>query len=215
MTAERINILIADDHQIFIDGIKALTRRETHIHFVGEVHNGLEALEFLEQRSVDLLITDISMPQMDGIELTKKVKLLFPEVKVLVVSMHDDRQVISEILLAEAEGYILKNTGKSELMAAINNILSGGTHYSKEVLTIMMQQVKRQEKAAQEVRSLTAREQEVLKLIVQEYPTADIADQLSISPRTVDTHRKHIMEKTASGTIIGLIKFAFRNGLIN
>lgn len=213
--SKEINILIADDHQMFIDGIKSLLRKELHTHIIGEVANGIEALNFLQNQSVHLLITDINMPEMDGLELTKKVKQLYPNIKVLVVSMHDDKQIISEILLAEAEGYILKNTGKAELIKAINYLMEGSTHYSKEVLTIMMQQIKKQEQNKQETKSLTERELEILKLIVQEYSTAEIAEQLFISPRTVDTHRKHIMQKTQSKTIIGLIKFAFRNGITN
>ncbi len=212
---KEITILIADDHQMFIDGIKSLLRKEAHIKIVGEVANGLEALDFLETQQVDLLITDINMPKMDGLALTKKVKQHYPETKVLVLSMHDDKQVISEILLAEAEGYILKNTGKEELTKAINYIVEGSTHYSKEVLTIMMQQLKKQEQNNQETKTLTERELEILKLIVQEYSTAAIADKLFISPRTVDTHRKNIMQKTQSKTIIGLIKFAFHNGITN
>lgn len=212
---KEINILIADDHQMFIDGIKSLLRKETNITFVGEASNGVEALNFLKVKKVDLLITDISMPEMDGIELTKTVKQHYPEIKVLVLSMHDDKQIISEILLAEAEGYILKNTGKEELTKAIEYIIEGSTHYSKEVLSIMMQQFKKQEQNNKETKSLTERELEILKLIVQEYSTAAIAEQLFISPRTVDTHRKHIMQKTQSKTIIGLIKFAFRNGIVN
>ena len=213
--SKEINILIADDHQMFIDGIKSLLRKEAHINFVGEVRNGVEALNFLEKNKVDLLITDIDMPEMNGIVLTKKVKQIYPETKVLVLSMHDDKQIISEILLAEAEGYILKNTGKGELTKAIEYIIGGSTHYSKEVLAIMMQQIKKQEKNNQETKSLTERELEILKLIVQEYSTATIAEQLFISPRTVDTHRKNIMQKTQSKTIIGLIKFAFHNGIAN
>lgn len=212
--SEPIKILIADDHQMFIDGIKSLLRKEAGINFIGEVNNGNDAFDFLKNHKVDLMIADISMPGINGIELTKKVKQFYPEVKVLVISMHDDKQIISEILLAEAEGYILKNTGKAELIAAIKNINEGSTHYSKEVLSIMMKQIKKQETISQEIKLLTERELEILKLIVQEYSTVAIAELLFISPRTVDTHRKHIMQKTNSKTIIGLIKFAFYNGLI-
>lgn len=210
-----IKILIADDHQMFIDGVKSLLRKEENIEFIGEVHNGVEALSFLENKKPDLLITDISMPEMDGVQLTKKVKRLYPEVKILVLSMHDDKDIISEILLAEAEGYILKNTGKIELTKAIEYITEGSTHYSKEVLSIMMQKVKKQHQSSEEIKVLTERELEIVKLIVQEYSTSDIAEQLFISPRTVDTHRKNIMSKTNSKTIIGLIKYAFKHGLIN
>lgn len=208
-----VKILIADDHQMFIDGIKSLLKKEQSISIVGEVHNGNEALEFISNNPIDLLITDISMPEIDGLELTKHVKYSFPNIKVLVISMHNDNQIISEILLAEAEGYILKNTGKTELITAIKTIAEGSTYYSNSVLTIMMQKIKKQQYQDKETQSLTERELEILNLIVQEYSTTEIADKLFISPRTVDTHRKHIMQKTNSKTIIGLIKFVFRNGL--
>jgi DNA-binding NarL/FixJ family response regulator len=213
-TPERIQILIADDHQMFIEGIKALLRKESHIHFVGEAHDGHEAITLLEKTSVDVLITDISMPGMDGIALTQVVKQRWPEVKVLVVSMHNDPTVIGEILLAEAEGYILKNTGKAELIEAIHQLVNDGTHYSPAVLATMMRKARHQVQADDAVRELTDRELEILKLIVQEYSTADIAEKLFISPRTVDTHRKNIMTKTQSRTLVGLIKFAFRNAII-
>lgn len=212
---EKINILIADDHQMFIDGIKALLRKDKNIVFVGEAHNGLEAITFLEQNpTVDLLIADINMPHMDGVELTKIIKLKYPHIKVLVITMHDDRQVIGEIILAEAEGYILKNTGKTELIKAIHSLMEGSTHYSSEILRIMMSRIKKLEETKTELKPLTEREVEIIDLIVKELTTPQIAEKLFISPRTVDTHRKNIMQKTNSKTLVGLIKFAFRNQLI-
>jgi DNA-binding NarL/FixJ family response regulator len=213
-TPAEIRILIADDHQMFIEGIKALLRKEPHMHFVGEANDGLEALNLLEKTVVDVLITDISMPGMDGIALTQTVKQRWPEIKVLVVSMHNDPAVIGEILLAEAEGYILKNTGKAELIEAIHQLMNDGTHYSPVVLATLMRKAKHQVQADDALRELTERELEVLKLIVQEFSTADIAEKLFISPRTVDSHRKNIMSKTQSRTLVGLIKFAFRNAII-
>jgi DNA-binding NarL/FixJ family response regulator len=210
-----IKILIVDDHQMFIEGIRALLRKEAHMQFVGEANTGEAALALLETTPADILITDISMPSMDGIALTREVKQKWPDIKVLVVSMHNDPTVIGEILLAEAEGYILKNTGKAELVAAIHQLMNGGTHYSPSVLATLMRKTKEQTKAEDELRELTERELEILKLIVQEYSTADIAEKLFISPRTVDTHRKNIMLKTQSRTLVGLIKFAFRNELIH
>jgi DNA-binding NarL/FixJ family response regulator len=209
-----IRIVIVDDHQMFIEGIKALLRKEAHMQFVGEAGDGLEALALLEKIPVDVLITDISMPGMDGIALTQAVKQRWPGIKVLVVSMHNDPTVIGEILLAEAEGYILKNTGKAELIEAIHQLTNDGTHYSPAVLATLMRKAKHQVQADDALRELTERELEVLKLIVQEFSTADIAEKLFISPRTVDSHRKNIMSKTQSRTLVGLIKFAFRNAII-
>jgi len=211
---EKVKILIVDDHQMFIDGIKALLRNEKNIDFVGEAHDGLEALSFLEYNNdIDLLIADINMPNMDGVELTKQVKLKYPEIKILVITMHDDRQIVSDILLAEAEGYILKNTGKAELKQAISYLMEGSTHYSNQILKIMMQRIKQHQANLNTTKPLTDREIEVIDLIVRELATTEIGEKLFISPRTVETHRKNIMIKTQSKTLVGLIKFAFRNKL--
>lgn len=210
-----IKVVIVDDHQMFIDGITSLLRREKHIQFVKEANNADEAFDYIKRHDVDILITDISMGDISGVELTKMVKAEFPEVKVLVLSMHNDREIIGEILLAEAEGYILKNTGKGELLEAINNIINGDTFYSKEVLRIMMQKVKKQSEIEASTRDITDREREIINLIAQELTTAEIADKLFISPRTVDTHRKNIMSKVNAKTVVGVIKFAFKNGLID
>ena len=211
---EEIRLIIVDDHQMFIDGIRLLLRKEKQLKIVGEALNGQAAFNLVKNHAVDLVITDINMPKLNGVELTRKIKADCPEVKVLVLSMYNDRETVTDILLAEAEGYILKNTGKSELMRAIERIIAGETHYSSEVLSIMMQRVQKQQRIDAETKDLTPRELEIINLIVQEFSTAQIADQLSISPRTVDTHRKNIMVKTNSKTLVGLIKYAFRNDLV-
>jgi DNA-binding NarL/FixJ family response regulator len=208
-----IRVIIADDHQMFIDGIKSLLRNEKHIRILSEVNDGKSALEAINTNTYDLLITDVSMGEMSGVELTKIVKHNFPELKVLVLSMHNEKQIISEILLAEAEGYVLKNTGKEELLLAINTIIAGDTFYSKEVLKLMLQSVTQNTKKEEATKDLTERELEIILLIVQEYSTPEIAELLFISPRTVETHRKNIMQKLNTKTIVGLMKFAFRNNL--
>jgi DNA-binding NarL/FixJ family response regulator len=156
------------------------------------------------------------MPGLSGIELTKKVKQLFPEIKILVLTMFNDPSVISDILQAEAEGYILKNTGKQELVNAITKIMEGGTFYSDDVLkTILSQSVKKNKATViPEKEKLTSRELEILKLVCEEYTTMDIAEKLFISPRTVDTHRKNILEKSGAKTIVGLIKYAYGNNIL-
>lgn len=210
-----INILIADDHQMFIDGLKALLRREKNIHIAGEVSNGLDALAFIKKQQPDLLITDISMPGMSGVELTRQVKQLYPEVKVLVLSMYNDREIVGEILMSEAEGYILKNTGRQELINAIQRIADNSTYYSNEVLNIMMTRLKRQKAIEKNTAQLTTREIEIVKLIMEEYSSEEIAGKLFISKRTVDTHRKNIIQKTSTRTLVGLIKFAIENNLVD
>ncbi len=209
-----IKVLIADDHQMFIDGLKALLKREKSIQITGEVSNGADAYEFIRQQPPDLLITDISMPGMSGVELTRLVKLNFPEVKVLVLSMYNDREIVSEILMSEAEGYILKNTGRQELLNAIHRIADNSTYYSNEVLNIMMTRMKKQKAIEKNTAVLTSREIEIVKLIMEEFSSEEIAEKLFISKRTVDTHRKNIIQKTNTRTLVGLIKFAIENSLV-
>ena len=209
-----VKILIVDDHQMFIDGIKALLNSQKKYKIVNEARNGIEALEAIDTNEIDIIITDLSMPEMDGIELIKKVKYDYPAIKILVLSMHNNRETISEILMSEAEGYILKNTGKHELLVALDRIHNNGTFYSHEVTSLMMDKIRYDKKSQQSIDHLTEREKEVLSLIVREYSSEEIAEKLFISKRTVDTHRINILKKTQSRTIVGLIKFAFLSGLI-
>ena len=211
---KEIKIVIVDDHQMFIDGVRSLLRKEKNAVFVHEANNGENAYDFIVNNSVDLLITDISMPGMSGTELTKKVKHEFPQVKVLVLTMFNDAAIIHEILQAEAEGYILKNTGKQELVSAINKIMDEGTYYSNEVQSLMHHHNSKKPNYNGSNAELTAREIEILKLVCEEYTTADIAGKLFISSHTVDTHRKNILKKSGHKTIVGLIKFAFENNIL-
>lgn len=211
---DKVRIFIVDDHQILIDGVKSLLRNEDRFQIINEALSAKVALRKLEQNNeYDILITDISMPEMDGVELTKKVKQLYPTIKILVLTMYNNQQVANEIMMSEAEGFILKNTGKKELVAALNTISDNGTYYSREVLSAMMLKVKNDKKVEEETANLTERECEILQLICEELSSEQIADKLSISKRTVDTHRQNIYEKTGCKTIISLIKFALRNNL--
>lgn len=180
----------------------------------GEFNTAEDALKEIPLLKPDLVITDISMPGMSGVELTRKLKNEFPEIKVLVLSMHNEREIISEILLSEAEGYVLKNSGKKDFISAIHNILNGDTYFSSEVLKIMTDRVRKQARQEEVTAQLTDREMEIINLIVREFTTSEIAEKLFISPRTVDSHRKNILVKTNSKTIVGLMKYAFRNGLV-
>lgn len=212
-TDSKLKLMIVDDHQMFIDGVKSLLRKEKQFDFIAEANTGEDALRMLETVQPDILITDISMPGMSGNELIERVKSKNPEIKILVLSMHNEAEVISEIMMQEAEGYILKNTGRQELSAALNKLADGGTFYSDEVLLSLMRKVKKEAKRDKEVVQLSERELEILKLIVQELSNEEIAEKLFISKRTVETHRKNINQKTNIKTVVGLIKFAIRNGI--
>lgn len=214
MEKANYNILIVDDHQMFIDGIQSLLLGQDKYQIKFEANDGQTALEILDGNEIDILISDLSMPGMSGSELVKIVKEKYHDIKVLVLSMHNNRETVGEILMAEAEGYILKNTGKKELLNALDRITEDSTFYSKEVMSLMLEKVQKEKRINEETQSLTEREIEILQLIVKEFSSEEIADQLFISKRTVDTHRKHILKKTASKTIVGLIKFAFRNELV-
>ena len=209
------NILIVDDHEMFIDGLSALLSGQDKYQVTATANNGKEALVIIENQKVDLLITDLSMPEMSGTELVKICKEKYPEVKVLVLSMHNNRETVAEILMSEAEGYILKNTGKQELLTALDRITDDGTFYSHEVMSIMFEKIKKDKKRDEAIGNLTERELEVLGLIVKEKSSEEIAQDLFISKRTVDTHRKHIIEKTGVKTIVGLIKYAIFNDIIS
>lgn len=210
------NLLLVDDHQMFIDGLQAMLRQEEHLHIAATANSGEVALQLLHtEPTINFVITDISMPEMSGTQLAATIKKERPEVKVLVLSMFNEQGIIHEILETEAEGYILKNTGREELVNAIHHIQQDGTYYSHAVIQLMMQEYRPHQRTHSPIEVLTDREVQILHLICEEASTNDIASKLFISPRTVETHRKNIMRKTGSKTIVGLIKFAIANQLIH
>lgn len=212
-TSAIIQILIVDDHQMFLDGLRTLLSKEKNFNIAAEANNGKEALDILAETAIDLVITDINMPVLSGTDLTKQIKKSFPNIKVLVLTMYNDREIVHEIIMAEAEGYILKNSNKKELINAINRISDHGTYYSNEVISIMTENFIAKEKIRDKIQELSSREKEIISLICQELTSAEIAEKLFLSPLTVETHRKNILRKTNSKTLVGLIKFAIENKL--
>lgn len=209
-------ILLADDHRIFAEGLLGILQKNFKDFAFTTVDSGEAAWEVLRvQPEVwQLLITDISMVAMSGIELTQKVKARFPEIKVLVLSMHNEQEIIRAILEAEAEGYVLKNSTAHDIITAVTDILNGNTHYGREVLNVMLQKIQGDKKREDSKKVLSVRELEVLQLIIEEYSSEEIGEKLFISKRTVETHRANILEKTGCRNIIGLIKYAVRNKLV-
>lgn len=206
-----LKIYIVDDHQMLIDGLKALLSDEKHISLVGENTSAKAALKEVAEYRPDIVLTDINMPEMDGIEMTREIKRQQPEVKVIALSMYGERETISDMLKAGVSAYILKNTGKQELLKAIEKVASGGTFFSDEVSAEMMRVYP--EQAAKEI-SLSQREIEVIELIAREYTNAKIAEALFISERTVETHRKNIFRKTDTKSVIGLLKYCVDKRII-
>lgn len=211
----KIKLFIVDDHQMMIDGIVSLLKDEKKFEITGTALNGMEALKKIEKNFPDILLTDVSMPEMGGIELCKEIKQKFSTIKVLVLTMYNDREIVNEILQAGANGYILKNTGKQELLEALESLNRNDAYYSSEVVNALIENMKNPIKEKQIYSSdLTEREIEIVRLIVKEFSSAEIAEKLFISPRTVETHRKNILRKTGVKNIVGLIKYAYDNKLV-
>ena len=215
-----IKVLLVDDHEIIRDGIKALLKGAVGIEIVGEAENGREAIELLENKEIDLVLMDISMPVMDGINATQHISQNFSGVKVIVLSMHDDESHIINMLKAGAVGYVFKNIGKVKLIEAIKTVSSGESFFAKEASQKIMEhfmQSKGAEKrngSVADIHRLTEREKEVLRLIAEEYTNQEIADKLFLSPRTIDTHRRNLLQNLNVKNTAGLVKLAIKCGLL-
>ncbi len=212
--ADKLRLVLVDDHQMFLDGLSLILSTDESLELVGAFDDALKAFNSIDNLKPDILITDMNMPEMDGLELTNKMKARYPNVKILVLSMHKDRETVSNIVNSEADGYILKNSNKSDLIKAIRNVGDGGTYYSNEIIPIIMDRYQKLEKRIAAEQLLSDREKEVVALIAQEYNNDQIADKLFISKRTVETHRKNMMAKTGVNTTVGLLKYAVRNEII-
>lgn len=214
--SNKIKLLLVDDHQMLIDGIKALLSGEEMFEIIATSNSATKALEILKDSPVDIVITDINMPEMSGIELTQKIHDLHPGMKVLALSMFGEKQTIREMLDAGVQGYILKNTGKEELITALNKIADGGLFFSDEITSEMMKAIKSNSSIKENngPPNLTQREIEIVQLIAKEFNNQQIANHLFISERTVETHRKNIFRKTKTKSLVGLIKFAYEHNLV-
>ncbi len=209
-----IRVLIADDHQMFVDGLKSLLVEEKEMCVVGEARNGYEVLEICEHEQVDIVIMDINMPLMDGIQTSKKLSKTHPQVKILGLSMYNDKDYITDILKAGARGYVLKNTGKDSLMNAIATLQSGSTYLSEEVSKTLLSSFMKSQTGDQLIEKLSDREREVLDCIASGLTTHEIADKLFISKNTVETHRKNLLYKLKAKNTAELVNNAYKQRLI-
>ena len=210
-----VNLLIADDHTMFLQGITALLQQEPNITVIDKAINGIEALEIVKKGVVDFVILDISMPEMDGIELSKILKKQYPNVKILIVSTHSNVMVISRLIRIGVNGYLLKNAEKEELLKAINTIASGENYFAEELEEKHLSNSSRIEKQVSNLTELSSREKEILVLIAHEYNTAEIAEKTFISLNTVNTHRRNLLSKLNAKNTAGLVKYAVENGLVD
>lgn len=215
---EQINIIIADDHKIFLEGLSELLSKEADLNILGGAGNRLEILEILESTSVHLVIMDIDMGELSGIDLTEEIIQKYPDLKVLALSMHGEKNYIVKMLEAGAKGYILKNAGKEEMLNAIHTVANGNTYLSSQVSSKLIEHIINPEKTKKQNLGdipITDREIEVLRLIVEEYSNSEIAEKLFISVRTVDTHRRNLLEKLGVKNTAGLVKYALQKGLLD
>jgi len=218
---ERINLLLVDDHQMVIEGIKTLLKTDAVIRVVAQANAGDEALRRLRDHpEVQVVVVDLNMPVMGGVELTRRIRTEFPGVRVMALSMFHDHASVLEVLEAGGAGYLLKNTTKAELSQAIRDVAAGRTHFSQEVGRTLLENMDVPAQrpgnghAADRPAELTTREKEILQMVAAEKSNHEIAETLFISERTVETHRKNMLVKTNSKSIVGLIQYALKHKLI-
>ncbi|MFI0431371.1 response regulator [Mariniflexile sp. HMF6888] len=198
-----INVVLADDHVLVRDGIKALLEDQEGIHVIDEASNGLEALEVIKKNKPHLLIVDIRMPELNGIEVVKEINKRYSDVRTLVLSMHDSEEYVVKAIQAGADGYLLKGASKEEFLKALHKVASGGKYFTGDISAIIMNNFVNgntttttvEEKSIEDPFNLTKREKQILNLVLQLKNNKDIAEELQISKRTAEVHRFNLMKK--------------------
>jgi DNA-binding NarL/FixJ family response regulator len=210
-----VTIMIADDHQMFIDGIKLILEKEPSICIIGEALNGKYLLDLMVEKNPDIILMDINMPIINGIEATRIIKSKYPKVKVLMLTMYSTKQYIMSMLAAGTDGYILKNTGKDELLKAIETLQRGETYYSQEVTTKIIDSLRKKDVLVNTNPELTPREKEILKLLAENLDAYEVGKRLNISHHTVKAHRKNMLSKFNVHSTMSLVKLAIERGLLD
>ena len=212
-----IRLFLADDHAILRDGLRALFELEPSLHVVGEAESGEQLLAQLPATPCDVVLLDLHMPGLDGLATTQRLQAEFPDVRILILSMADHERAIGQVLTAGASGYVLKNAGHDEIVAAVRTVAAGQRFLCSKLGLTMLEKLLAvtPESAPQLTSGLTAREQEILRLVTDGLTTAQIAEQLYTSPRTVESHRQHIMEKTGTKNTAALVKAAASQGWLS
>ncbi|HOX39582.1 MAG TPA: response regulator transcription factor [Candidatus Brocadiia bacterium] len=210
-----IRVLIADDHCIMRGGLRGLISDEADMEVVGEADNGQAAIDLARETKPDIVIMDVTMPNLNGIQATRRIAAEIPGSKVLILSVHTDKEIVAEALAAGAAGYLLKNCAGDELVKAVRLVLSGKTYLSPDIAGVVVDNlVKRiSGKETSAVSVLTPREREVLQLLADGNSTKTAAKMLGVSAKTIESHRKQIMDKLDMRSIAELTKFAIREGL--
>jgi two-component system response regulator NreC len=213
---KKIRVLLAEDHTIVRQGIAALLGTESDMEVVGEASNGLEAIELAKKLSPEVILMDIGMRQLNGLEATREIKRLFPSMKILVLTMHDNEEWIFQILKAGASGYLIKDSAMTDLTSALRAVYQGDSYLSPSISKMVIEEYIRkaesgEKKGVEDL--LSGREREILQMIAEGNSVPQISNLLCISKKTVEAHKTHIMEKLNIHDKVGLIKYAIRTGL--
>lgn len=211
---KKIKLIIVDDHKVVRAGIRLLFQTDKEVNIVGETENGEKAIELVKKLHPDVVITDVSMPNMSGIQLTKKLKEEHPNVKVLIISMHNDDDYIIDALEAGAMGYVTKDSNDDEIINAVHSISNDKMYYGSSISDVFAKKILNQNKSASEIEKLTERELEVLELIVLGMSNKEIANKLFVSKRTVDNHRTNCMRKISANNTADIVRIAYQNNLV-
>jgi len=213
-----IRLLLVDDHPIVRDGIKSHLSAQANLQVIGEADNGLEAIELARQLKPDIILMDVSMPQMNGVEAMRRLRREVPDCKILVLTMHDNKEYISQVIQLGARGYVLKNASPTELVRSIELVDQGEVYLSPSVSRIMLDElvVKKggAREPAPEPETLSDRETQVLRQIAGGASNKEIAATLGVSVRTVETHRERVMRKLRIHSVAGLTRFAIAKGMV-
>ena len=218
MNTNPINIILTDDHQIVRDGIKAMLSDADGIRIIAQAGSGSELFDLLKTKKTDVIILDIELPDMSGIDICSRITKEYPEIRILILSMYTGEEFIFKAISEGAKGYLPKNTSREELVMAIKAVAGNREYFSPEISGIMLksyiQQAKSVNRDARDLSDLSKREIEILRMLAEGYPNTEIAEKLFISIRTVESHKSHIMQKLEIHTTVELVKFAIRNKLI-
>ncbi len=208
-----VRVLLADDHQLFLEGLRALLGEQPGIVVVGEAANGRQAVAAARNLEPQIVVMDLSMPGMNGIEATRRIVRELPDVKVICLSMHSEARFVEAALEAGAAGYLLKDCASDELLSAVETVSAGKTYISPSIAGLVVTALRSRERQSTAFTLLTQREREVLQLLAEGHSTKEIAEHLGVSIKTVGTHREHIMQKLDIHSIAGLTKYAIGEGL--
>lgn len=212
-----IRLLIADDHEIFRDGLVLMLSKQSHLLLEGQAEDGQELIDMVKKKPPDIVLTDIKMPRMDGIEATRYIRSWFPQVNIIALSMFDEENLIVDMLEAGAKGYLLKNADKQEILEAIENVFQNKVFYCQHTsakLATMIVKSKFNPLRKTESIEFTDREKDIVKLICLQFTAQEIADKLFLSKRTVEGYRTRILEKMNVKNTAGVVIFALKNGII-